>query len=1180
MSQTIRILVVDDDPAFLQFLSSLLRTQGYEVQEAATARQGLQLTREKPPDLALLDVLLPDLSGLEVCRQIKADATLQDMFVVLISGGDGSATQKVDGLASGADDYITRPVDPAEFLARIRTMLRLRSAITALRASEQLHQRFTESLPEAAILTDLQGRILLVNPAALTLLGLAEPADVLQRSVVDFAPPQEHDRIRSHLARLLDSSSVCNEEFTLVRKGGDRIPIELSTAAWKDAHGQVCGFSSVVRDISSRKQSERTIRESEQRFRELTESIREVFWITNPAKDRMLYVSPAYEAIWGRSCRSLYEAPRAWIEAIHPEDRERVRAAALTRQATNQYEEVYRIVRPDGSQRWIQDRAYAVRDESGEACRIVGVARDITERRQAENQSAAFTLLGQQLSAAMDAGAAAQIILEVASGLFGWDAAYVDLYSPAEDRIMPILTMDTLAGERRMFPPASQEHEPSPLMRQVMAEGARLTNRDEDSPPKAAWHPFGFLQQYSESMMHAPIHSGGDTIGILSIQSYRPRAYGPADLNLLQTLADHCGDALQRIKMTEALRETEAKYRNIVENAVEGIFQSTPAGRYLSVNPALARMLGYEMPQEVVAGITDIARQVFVRPERREEFKRAVESQGAVEGFESEHRRKDGSRFWMSVNARVVRDSAGQVLYYEGMALDTTERKWAEQLRQTQRDFGIFLSSCSELKAAAEHLLAIALHQEGIDCGAVYLVDARTNALELMAHEGLSAAFARWANPAVEPAGWKSAPPPDTSMTGLVAQLEHEGLRTRELLPIEHKGCVVAVLIVGSRVHAEIPANSLQAIDTIAALAGGAIARIHAEDSLRKHQQLLEKTLSGLRAAVFILEAEPVIIRECNPAATTIFGYARNEVIGRSPVLLHQDEAMHDQFRAHLLAAVKSHGFLEGFEYPMKRKNGTLFPTEHHVMPIKDGTGLVINWVSVVRDLTEVKRTEEELRTVSRQIIEAQEAERQRVARELHDGVNQIIASAKMRLRSVEENVGAQNPAARLILGRCARLLVQALEENRRIAHDLRPTDLDQLGLTSACRNFCKEFQARSGLTVKCQIGRQIQRLPAAVELNFFRIIQESLTNVERHARARSVRLRLAVQEERLVLRIQDDGCGFHPGRLRACKGKRPGLGLTNILERAASLAGSCEVKSAPKRGTTITISVPIKPAD
>lgn len=135
-----------------------------------------------------------------------------------------------------------------------------------------------------------------------------------------------------------------------------------------------------------RRVAEAALRASEERFRELAENINEVFWITDPAKQRMLYISPAYERIWGRTCASLYERPQGWLEAIHPDDRMRVRAAMLTKQAESRYDEEYRIIRSDGTERRIRDRAFAVRDPSGVVLRIVGVAEDVTESRKLQEQ--------------------------------------------------------------------------------------------------------------------------------------------------------------------------------------------------------------------------------------------------------------------------------------------------------------------------------------------------------------------------------------------------------------------------------------------------------------------------------------------------------------------------------------------------------------------------------------------------------------------------------------------------------------------------------------------------------------------------------------------------------------------------------------------------------------------------
>jgi PAS domain S-box-containing protein len=142
----------------------------------------------------------------------------------------------------------------------------------------------------------------------------------------------------------------------------------------------------VARDVTEKKRTEMSLRESEERFRQLAENINEVFWITDPGKNEMLYISPAYEKIWGRSCESLYASPIAWFEAIHSEDRGRIRQAALMNQIRGEYDETYRIMRPDGAVRWIRDRAFPVENANGEVFRIVGTAEDITARKLAEER--------------------------------------------------------------------------------------------------------------------------------------------------------------------------------------------------------------------------------------------------------------------------------------------------------------------------------------------------------------------------------------------------------------------------------------------------------------------------------------------------------------------------------------------------------------------------------------------------------------------------------------------------------------------------------------------------------------------------------------------------------------------------------------------------------------------------
>jgi PAS domain S-box-containing protein len=376
------ILVVDDDGAVRQLFASCLRREGYAVEEAATGRQGLHLTQTRHPDLVLLDVRLPDIGGIEVCRQIKSDATLKDVFVILCSGEATSVEHKVDGLHTGADEYLTKPFGINELLARVQTLMRLRNTTAALRASEEHHRRLIDILPDAVCLIHPKGELLAVNSQAVAMLGYASTEELLHKNIYDLTAPEEHARVKADFVVALKAGILRNAEFTMLKKSGEAFRVELSATVSLGIHGQSTGLLSVVRDITERQRAQQALQASEERFRQLAQHIREVFWMSNAEKTEMIYVSPAYEEIWGQTCESLYTSPQNWLEAIHPDDRKRVQET-LGKQATGEYDEIFRIVRPDGAIRWIQDRAFPIRDASGKIYRVVGIADDITKRKQA-----------------------------------------------------------------------------------------------------------------------------------------------------------------------------------------------------------------------------------------------------------------------------------------------------------------------------------------------------------------------------------------------------------------------------------------------------------------------------------------------------------------------------------------------------------------------------------------------------------------------------------------------------------------------------------------------------------------------------------------------------------------------------------------------------------------------------
>lgn len=207
----------------------------------------------------------------------------------------------------------------------------------------------------------------------------------------------------------------------------------------------------------------------------------------------------------------------------------------------------------------------------------------------------------------------------------------------------------------------------------------------------------------------------------------------------------------------------------------------------------------------------------------------------------------------------------------------------------------------------------------------------------------------------------------------------------------------------------------------------------------------------------------------------------------------------------------------------------------------------------------------------SRRLVQAQEKERRRVARELHDGLGQTLAAIRFQVQKAARQFAHGEAAADL--REISLHLQDAIQETRALSHDLRPSVLDDLGLLAALRALCRGFGERTGLPVELEADEEMERLPAEVETALYRIAQEGLRNIERHARARRVQLRLRRQEREGILEIRDEGQGMDEGQVSA------GMGLTNMRERAALIGGQLEVESAPGRGVLLRVRTPLPPA-
>jgi PAS domain S-box-containing protein len=256
--------------------------------------------------------------------------------------------------------------------------------------------------------------------------------------------------------------------------------------------------------------------------------------------------------------------------------------------------------------------------------------------------------------------------------------------------------------------------------------------------------------------------------------------------------------------------------------------------------------------------------------------------------------------------------------------------------------------------------------------------------------------------------------------------------------------------------------------------------------------------------------------------------------------------------------------------------DGSQLPVQISVRPVPvSGPGRAAIGM-VVTDMTEARRNEETLRALSHRLVQAQEAERGRVALELHDHITQLLCAIVLRSQALVNTLSTHDGPSKAEALKLSEMLGSTVEEVERISRHLRPSVLDQLGLAAVLRATGKEFADRTGVSVTLARVRLTVRLPADTELTLYRILQEALTNVERHASARHVAVRLRQKGAFVLLSIHDDGIGFDAKPRPAVRKGRSGLGLLSMRERASYVGGTVEISSTRRAGTGIEVRIPM----
>ena len=353
----------------------------------------------------------------------------------------------------------------------------------------------------------------------------------------------------------------------------------------------------------------------------------------------MTYLSEGCQILTGYKSEELLQRnPHSFDDIIYDADRPKVLEAIENGVRDRQpYVVEYRICTKQGEYKWVWEKGRGVYDETGKVLGLEGFITDITERKQAE-----------------------QTLRSQASELQALFAAMTDI----------ILVFDR-EGRYLKIAPTNPTLLYRPSQKLIGKSLHQVFDRDR------ADLFLGYIQRALHEKTTINVEY---SLLIQEREVWFAATVAPTEENTAIFVAR---DITEAKRAREALKQAENKYRSIFENAVEGIFQTTPDGHYISANPALAKIYGYDTPQDLIVSLTDIEHQLYVEHSQRTEFARLIQENDAVVGFESQIYRQDGSIIWISENARAVRNESSQILYYEGMVVDITEQKQhKEELHQ------------------------------------------------------------------------------------------------------------------------------------------------------------------------------------------------------------------------------------------------------------------------------------------------------------------------------------------------------------------------------------------------------------------------------------------------------------------------------------------------------------------
>jgi len=532
-------------------------------------------------------------------------------------------------------------------------------------------------------------------------------------------------------------------------------------------------------------------------------------------------------------------------------------------------------------------------------------------------------------------------------------------------------------------------------------------------------------------------------------------------------------------------------------------------------------------------------------------------------------------------------------------AMVTAQERLRSQIRSTMKyekklttlsNISNLLTQSLETKSSLRSAMDMVMEAMGVEVALLFSIEEKTKQLVLTAYAGVSQEFAQSVgrmrlgegfNGRVAETGEPLLGEDASADPGLSGEaVKQENLQAQLIVPMKAGGRIVGTLCVAMRQQREFNVEDVKLLTAIGSETGIAIenARLYQEqlgiaEQLRQSEKNYRELFESAHDAIWVHDLEGNIL-VANKATETLTGFSIDELSSMnvehflSPESLKIAGEVHD----HLL---QGEAITQPYEQHLLRRDGTE-ATLRLTTNLISSNGKPTAFQNIARDITEEKRMEENLRFYVQQITKAQEEERLRIARELHDSTAQTLIALLHQLENLLYD------KAKLPVGEARELwgfheqIKGILQEVRHLSRDLRPSLIDDVGLLAALRWALRELKTEHSVDGNLQVRGDEQRLSQEVELILFRIVQEALRNIGKHSHASKAEVLISFEEGKITAIINDNGIGFQLPDKVGDLSRSGKLGLVGMEERVRLLDGSLEIKSEPGKGTTVTVEAPI----